>query len=116
MKRILLIATFYPLLAFSGVASLTTAGSSISFTNSQSGYFWSPTAVVVVRNASTPVVITINRHGNGSVAKLAEISASASTMIWTPPAKFTFGKDSSLEVVSSVSGFSAQLHREPASD
>lgn len=116
MKSLFLVATLLPLVALSGVTSSTTAGSSISFTNSQSGYFWLPTAVVITRNASTPVVITINRHGNGSVAKLAEISASASTLVWAPPAKLTFGKDSSLEVVSSVSGFSVQLHREPASD
>jgi hypothetical protein len=116
MKKIIVILLLAPAVLHAGVVASNTAGTSISFTNTQSGYFWSPTAVIVSRDVATPVTITINRHGQGRVAKLAEISASASTLIWSPPAKFTFGKDSSLVVTSSVPGFSAQLHREPASD
>jgi len=116
MIKALSILLLIPCLAFAGVSSTNTSGISVSFTNTQSNYYWTPSAVIVTRVIAGPLTIGIFRHGDGSVVKLAEISATASTIIWTPPAKFIFGKDSSLEVTCTAPGFVAQLHREAASD
>lgn len=104
-------------LAYAARADVVTASteeSSVSFTNSQSNFAWSPTALIYTREDAVPVSVSILRHGNGQAVLLASISVTASNLIWLPQSRYIFNTDSALVVESSVTNFSIQLHRDPA--
>lgn len=101
---------------FADVVTATTAESQVAFTNSQSNFAWSPSAVVYQRADVVPVTVSIYRHGQGQVVLLSTISATASNIIWIPEGRYFFGTDSSLVLTSSVNNFTVQLHREAAHD
>ena len=114
--RYLLVLLLTPFIANAGVVVGQSSGHTVSFTNDQSNFHWTPTAVIVTRQLTNSTTLSILRHGNGSVVKLGEITAAAKTISWIPPATFFFSKDSSLVVSSSVPSISVQMHRGPASD
>lgn len=95
------------------VVTASTEGSSVAFTNSQSNFAWSPSALIFTRDQADSVSLSIYRHGQGQSVLLATISATASNLIWVPGNRYIFNTGSSLELVSSVTNFSTQLHREP---
>jgi hypothetical protein len=95
------------------VVIASTEGSSVAFTNNQSNFAWSPSALIFTRDQADTVSLSIYRHGQGQSVLLATISATASNLIWVPGNRYIFNTGSSLELVSSVTNFSIQLHREP---
>lgn len=92
----------------------STTGTTVAFTNSQSNFAWSPSAIIYTRADTVPVSLSIYRHGNGQSILLASISATASNLIWVPQSRYLFATGSSLVLESSVDNFSVQLHREAA--
>lgn len=118
MKRLLIFVMFLLLasLAMGDVVTMSTEGSTVSFTNSQNNFVWSPTALIYTRADSVPVTLSIHRYGNGQPVLLSSISATASNLIWAPQARYVFTKGSALVITSSVANFSIQLHRESAHD
>lgn len=118
MKIVLLMVCLlgYGAAVSADVVTVSTEGQQVAFTNDQSNLVWSPSAVIVLRGTSEPVELSIFRHGQGQQVLLAQISATASNLIWLPRARYGFGTGSSLVVVSSVADFTVQLHRGPIHD
>lgn len=116
MKFLIIILIVITSAARADVVTVSTEGTSVAFTNDQSNFVWSPTALIYSRDQADPVSLHIYRYGNGTPVLLASISATASNLIWIPPGRFIFPYQSSLVVSSSVANFSVQLHREAADD
>lgn len=118
MKRLLviLIVVLIGVAARADVVTASTVGGRVAFTNDQSNFAWSPTALIFTRAQSEPVSLSIYRHGNGQEVLLAAISATASNLIWLPGNRYIFNTGSALVLFSSVTNFSVQLHRGPVHD
>ena len=116
MKFLIMLLLIVASATHADVVTATTAGTSVAFTNDQSNFVWSPTALIYSRDQADPVSLHIYRYGNGTPVLLASITATASNLIWIPPGLFIFPYQSSLVVSSSVANFSVQLHREAADD
>lgn len=115
MKRIITSLLLLGSLARADVVSVTTAGNTASFTNSQANFAWTPTAVMVAFPEPGTTTLAILRYGNALAVTLDTATVTGSQqVIWLADADFLFGPGSSLVITSTRPGFTAQLHRKPA--
>ena len=78
MKFLIIILIVITSAARADVVTVSTEGTSVAFTNDQSNFVWSPTALIYSRDQADPVSLHIYRYGNGTPVLLASITATAS--------------------------------------